>query len=548
MRRERWIGVGVFALALAVRLLHLQQVVANDPFYDQPSVDSLIYVDWAKRIAGGEWLGSEAFFLSPLYGYMLGGTYALVGPSFLWPLVLNALFGAATCAVVYALACRLFDLRVALVAAALACFYRMEIFYGGAPLVEALQTLLCAVWVWTAVRALEGPGDARGSLRFALAGAALGLSALARQNVLLFAPPFAAWAWLSLRGRESAARGALLPAAYLGALALCILPATLHNWFAAHDFVVVNSTGGIVLYTGWNPEANGVYGVPSFLPRALADDPIEQKNAYRAVAEERLGRTSLPASQVSSYWRGQARDWVAANPAAALALGFAKARLFWSAFEAWDVRSVTLARPTSWLLRLPLVEFGVLAPLALAGIALSLRRWHALVPLYLALAVHFATAVLFIALSRYRLPALPVLAVFAGVTPVALWDAVRARQTRLVAVGAAALGVAAFAVNFRVPAEDLTMAHFNLGNAYKERGQWEPAIEEYFASLEGEPGYISTWNNLALVYERSGVERELQIRTWQRVLALARAQGSGMHVERATRHLAALTGAEAPLQ
>jgi tetratricopeptide (TPR) repeat protein len=544
MKRERWVGIGVFALALAVRLLHVQQVAANDPFYDQPSVDSLIYVDWAKRIAGGEWLGSEAFFLSPLYGYVLGTLYALTGPSFLWPLVLNAVCGAATCAVVYALACRLFDFRVGVAAAALACFYRMEIFYEGAPLVEALQTLLCALWVWTAVRALETPG----ATRFALAGAALGLSVLARQNVLLFAPAFAAWAWLSLRGGESPVRRTLLPATYLAAVALCILPATSYNWVVAGDVVLVNSTGGIVLYTGWNPEANGVYVVPSIFPRALADDPIEQKNAYRAVAEQRLGRANLPASEVSSYWRGQAWEWIRANPAAAVALASEKARLFWSAFEAWDVRSVTLARPTSWLLRLPLVEFAVLAPLALAGIALSRRRWRNLVPLHLALAVHFATAVMFIALSRYRVPALPVLAVFAGVTPIALYDGLRARQVQLVAVGAGVFAAAAFAVNFRVPAEDLTMAHFNLGNAYKERGQWEPAIDEYFASLEGAPAYLSTWNNLALVYERSGVERELQIKTWQRVLDLARAQGSGMHVERATRHLAALTGGAAPSQ
>lgn len=542
MRAGRAAGLGIFALAFGFRLLHVQQVTANDPFYDQPSVDSLVYVEWAKRIAGGEWVGSEAFFLSPLYGHLLGALYWLVGPSFLWPLVLNALFGAATCALVYALACRLFDFRVGLVAAALACFYRMEIFYEGAPLVEALQTLLCAVWLWTAVRALETPGAAR----FALAGAALGLSVLARQNVLLFAPPFAAWAWLALRGRESLSRRALLPAVYLAALALCILPATLHNWFAARDFVLVNSTGGIVLYTGWNPEATGVYMVPSSFPRALADDPVEQKNAYRALAEQRLGRTDMRASEVSSYWRAQAWEWVTSNPGPAFALGLEKARLFWNAFEAWDVRSVTLARPTSWLLRLPLVEFGVLAPLALAGIALSARRWRALVPLYLALAVHFATAVLFIALSRYRVPALPVLAVFAGVTPVALIDAARARRTRLVAAGAAALALAAFAVNFRVPAEDLAMAHFNLGNAYKERGQWERAVDEYFASLETSRAYISTWNNLALVYERIGAERELQIKTWRRVLDLGRAQGSRLHVERATRHLAALTSAEDP--
>ncbi|HXZ85737.1 MAG TPA: glycosyltransferase family 39 protein [Myxococcota bacterium] len=539
MRWARATPAAVFLAALAVRLAHLQQVAAHDPFYDQPSVDSLVYVEWAKRLAAGHWLGDEAFFLSPLYGYFLGALYALAGSGPLWPLVANALFGAGTCLVTYTLACRLFDRRIGLAAAALACFYRMEIFYEGAPLVEALQTLLCALSVWGAVRALERPGAGR----FALAGALLGLAVLARQNLLLFALPFAAWAWLALRGRESARRRLLLPAAYLGALALAIAPATLANWLAARDFVLVNSTGGIVLYTGWNPEANGVYMVPSLFPRALADDPVEQKNAYRALAEARLGRSGLRASEVSSYWRGQALDWVAANPGPALALGLEKARLFWNAFEAWDVRSVTLARPSSWVLRLPLVSFAWLGPLALAGIALSARRWRTLVPLYLALAVHFGTAVLFIALSRYRVPALSVLAVFGGVTPIALFDALRERRARLAAAAGAALAAAAFAVNFRVPAEDLSMAHFNLGNVYKERGQWDAAVEEYFASLETAPAYISTWNNLALVYERSGAAPELQARVWQRVLQLARAQGSALHVERATRHLAALQAA-----
>ena len=80
MRSERWPTLAVFVAALALRLLHVQQVVAHDPFYDQPSVDSLVYSDWAKRIAAGDWLGSEPFFLSPLYGYFLGALYARVRP------------------------------------------------------------------------------------------------------------------------------------------------------------------------------------------------------------------------------------------------------------------------------------------------------------------------------------------------------------------------------------------------------------------------------------------------------------------------------------
>src|SRR5262245_13836754 len=170
MRSERWIPAAVFAAALALRLLHVQQVAANDPFYDQPSVDSLVYSEWAKRIAGGDWLGSEPFFLSPLYGYFLGALYLAFGPSFLAPLVANALFGAATCALVYAIACRLFDRRAGLVAAALFALYRMEIFYEGAALLEALQTLVTTAVAWSALRALAQPSAGR----FALGGALLG--------------------------------------------------------------------------------------------------------------------------------------------------------------------------------------------------------------------------------------------------------------------------------------------------------------------------------------------------------------------------------------
>ena len=132
---------------------------------------------------------------------------------------------------------------------------------------------------------------------------------------------------------------------------------------------------------------------------------------------------------------------------------------------------------------------------------------------------------------------MPLLAVFAGAAAVSIWDFAASRDARRLATAAALVALAAFAVNWREPGEDLSMAHYNLGNAYKEQGRFEPAIEQYMASLALDSGYLSTWNNLALVYERSGADRGLVARTWEQLLALARAQGSALHVERAERHL-----------
>ncbi|HTO71921.1 MAG TPA: glycosyltransferase family 39 protein [Myxococcota bacterium] len=541
MRRQRWIGAGVFAAALALRLLHLQQVAAHDPFYDQPSVDSLIYVEWAKRIAGGDWLGTEPFFLSPLYGYLVALVYWIAGPGPFWPLAVNAVLGAGACALVYALAARLFDGRAALLAALLAASYPLEIFYEGAPLLEALQSFLTTAVVWAAVRALEGPT----ALRFAAAGALLGLSALARQNTLLFAPLFAVWVAVSLAPWRPTRQSVAYAGAFLLAVALTLAPATLYNWAASGDLVIGNATGGLLLYDSWNPSASATYSIPAIFPRALADDPIERKGAYTALAQRALGRSPLRASEVSAYWRGEALAFVGAEPARALAIALERARLFWNRGEPWDVRSLTVSRESSWVLRLPLPGFGVIAPLALAGMVLAAPRWRRLAPLYAMVLVYFVSGVLFVALSRYRVPAVPLLAVFAGAGAVALWDAARARDFRRAALAAGLVALAAFLVNWDEPSEDLSMAYFNLGNAYKEHSQFELATDQYFKSLELAPGYISTWNNLALVYERSGVDRQLTARTWQRVLDLARAQGSSVHAER---HLHALetTAPEAP--
>jgi len=533
MWSDRACASTAFAGALTLRLLNLQQVVANDPFYSQPSVDSLVYRDWALRIAGGDWLGSEPFFLSPLYGYLLAVVYWIAGPSHFWPLALNAVLGAGACALVFLIASKLFDRRVAIIAAALAATYPMEIFYEGAALLEALQTFLSAAVVLAAVRALEVQTLAR----FATVGGLVGLSALARQDALLFAPLFAIWALIATEPRRPTRRSVALVGTFLLAVCLTIAPATLRNAYVSGDWVLVNSTGGLLLYDSWNPDAAATYTIPGIFPRALADDPLERRSAYRNLAERRLGRSPLRASEISAYWRSEALAFVREHPARALALALEKARLFWNRYEPWDVRSFTVSRRVSWVISLPLPGYGLIAPLALAGIALTASRWRRLAPLYGMIGVYFATAVLFIVLSRYRVPVVPLLSIFAAATLVLLLDYATARDVRRSARAVALVALAALAVHWRVPSENLSMAHFNLGNAYKELGRYPSAIDEYSAALALDPSYLSTWNNLALVYERSGADRALIDGTWQRLLLLARAQGSALHVERAERHL-----------
>ncbi len=158
----------------------------------------------------------------------------------------------------------------------------------------------------------------------------------------------------------------------------------------------------------------------------------------------------------------------------------------------------------------------------------------------------FATLVVFFVLSRYRVPAVPVLALFASA---GVFECVRrlrrpgARRSLVVP----AIATAAFAVfaHRAVLVEDLSIAWYNLGNRYKALGEWAKAEESYARSLRGNPGYLSTHNNLALVYEAWGRPEAARER-WQRVRAMAAERGLARYVERADRHLRALEARERP--
>src|ERR1700674_3783215 len=74
--------IGVFLVALVVRLIHVWQL-RRSPFFDILLGDAHGYDEWARRIAGGEWMGRDVFYQAPLYPYFLGVIYAGVGHSLL---------------------------------------------------------------------------------------------------------------------------------------------------------------------------------------------------------------------------------------------------------------------------------------------------------------------------------------------------------------------------------------------------------------------------------------------------------------------------------
>jgi tetratricopeptide (TPR) repeat protein len=534
--RREWAAItAIVAAALALRLWNLQQLAAQDPFFDRPSVDERMYHEWAQSIARGEGLGARALLNGPAYPCFLALVYSLFGPSLFAAKALQSALGAVDCALVFGLGRRLVGGPAALIAAAMLALYELAIFYPATLMLEGAQGTLLLAMLWLCVRAQERE---RASLWLG-AGGATGVAALARPTALLFAAALTAWA--ALRPGVAPRTRALAALAFAAGVATGVAPATWHNARAAGDFVLVSYAGGMNLYIGNNPDARGEFGVPRIVPSALADDPEEQRAVFAALAEQASGRALAP-SEVSAFWTRRALDYVREQPGAWLRLMARKLALSFNAYEPWNVRSLTLARDASAVLRLPLLGFGAVAPFAVLGLWATRGSWRRLLPLYAWLATVWLSLWIFFVLARYRMAALPVLLIFAGAGVVAAWDALRAREPRRLAAVGLALALLSLGARWPIAQENLGVAYFNLANRHRERGEPERAIEAYAESLQRAPGYLSAWNNLARSYEDLGRRDEAR-EAWRVLLSLAQAQGSALHEERARRHLEAL---EAP--
>ncbi len=525
-----WI-VAIALAAFALRFLNLLAIRENDPFFWYPSVDPLFYHQWAMRIAGGDWLGEGVFLQGPLYPYLLGALYGVTGPDLFIPRVLNALAGALAPVLVWWVARRLFDRRVALLAAAMVAVYAMFVFYGGSLLIVNLLLPLTMIVLWSTLGAAERatPGA------WLVAGLAIGMAALARPTLLLYGPFVLAWLFWVLRGRCGRARRGFL-ALWLGAgLVLAIAPSTLRNAWVAGDPVLISASGGMNFFNGNNPDATGTHTVPSLFDRSTADHPDEQNAMYRTYAEKQLGRP-LTASETSNYWLGQAVDYIRSHPADALRLMVRKFLLFFNANEVWNNRSFELTRQFSWVLGMPLLNFGVVGPLAILGLMVTARRWRELLPLYAMIGVYLGTAMLFFVLSRYRAPVVPILMIFAASALVWIFDAWPRRVGRLALAGVA-LAVLGLAIRIPIFPPNLSMAYYNLGNKYQSLGRHDEAVTQYRNSLSINGDYISAHNNLALSLEKGSHPRGEALAAWARVKAMGDRRGMARYVERATRHL-----------
>ena len=151
-------------------------------------------------------------------------------------------------------------------------------------------------------------------------------------------------------------------------------------------------------------------------------------------------------------------------------------------------------------------SFGLLAPLALVGLAVTRGGGARCFPLWGFLVAYSASVVLFFVNARFRLPVLPAVEVYAAAALVWGFDAERARRWRPLAVAVPA--VLALVALTKVPAEVIARSESNgwliLAQAHARAGELARAVELFERAVRAAPTSSIAWRDLALARRGAG--------------------------------------------
>lgn len=485
----------IFLLGLGLRLSYIYQV-SDQPLFRNLIIDLAAYDDWAQKIAAGDWLGSAPYYQDPLYPYFLAVLYSLFGRSLVLVCVLQAIISAAACLPLYGAGRIAFnDRRAGLVAAALWAAYKVDFFFVGQIEKTSTGVALSILALWLLLRFLERP---RRAVAVA-AGLCAGLLLVYRGNYLLVMPVMLAAAGLFARRRADGgprASGSALAALALGFLIVPVAT-TARNYAVSGELIVTTAQGGVNLYVGnWRGNRWGVGQDPPFARRV----PLYEQADFRAEAEQRSGK-KFTDSGLSRFWSREALREISADPGLAAARLGRKLLLIVNFHEVPDNLSYDFYRTRfSWLLKLPLPGFWLAGPLGLAGLALGLRRRRGrLLALYLGLYVF--TLVMTYIVSRYRMPLVPPLLLFAGYAVVEGAELGRRKDWKALAPALAVLVIAAGIGFPRWRQPSFAQSYEKLGNAWARERNWPEAIASYQQSLERNPREVGALTGLGLAYE-----------------------------------------------
>lgn len=403
LKKEYIIIAGVLIFAFILRLIYISQLKANDPkFLHLEGTDQGSYDSAACDIINGTF-PKQPYYYNPGYYYFLALVYLIFGHNYDIAITIQILIGIGTYLLTYLIAKELFNKNVALISLVLCILYGIFMVYEGLFLSTVLETFLLTLIIFLLIKWIYSFSYKR----FLLIGIIIGLASLVRPTILLLIPFFLLWILIELIKERK--KLIISISGILIGLIISIFPCTIRNYLCSSKFVLISSNGPINFWIGNNPDAIGTYYL----------------SPYAEVLRDKMKEEG------KELWLTDALSFIKERPYQWMRLLLKKFCLFWSSYEPPDNDVVyDRLKGYSSLLRLPFIlTFGIIAPLGIAGIFFSIRRWWKKgMLLYLIIAGYSMAVILFFVQSRFRVAIVTSLILFAGFTLYYLYNKIVERK------------------------------------------------------------------------------------------------------------------------
>ncbi|MFA5089623.1 MAG: glycosyltransferase family 39 protein [Candidatus Omnitrophota bacterium] len=373
------IVLAVFIIALLARLLvafYSPEVVVYD-------IDR--YNELALNILEGRGFtldGRPSTFHEPFYSYFLAAVYYLFGYSYTLARVIQCVIGSVICILIFFISKRLFNLKIAVISASIACLNPGFIKSVKYLMTENIFTLLFLISIFFIIKYTEK----RDLKDLIFSGVALGVATLTRSAVFLF--PF--FIVLLLLKRKpplvcSIRRNILSAIIFMLCFILPIIPWTLRNWRVYHRFIPICTKGGLAFYISYIPKDGKLYGF-------ITNDSTTEKSKLLGSELEQ-----------SNFLFKETLKFIKNNPRRILKLEVLKAAYFWSPFD-WEILGCGVYN----------FMYGFVFPFFIYGIIVAFKRFRELLPVYLPIIYSFLFALVTYGSPRFRLPVEPYIIIIAS--------------------------------------------------------------------------------------------------------------------------------------
>ena len=496
---ELWIVLGIYLLAVCVRLLYLYES-STYPTFEALSLDSVSYDRLGRQLIDGGGM-TDKFFWQPLfYPLFLAAVYFFIDASVVCVKFVQVLLGGFTCVMTYYLGKRIFGKRAGIGAAVMVSLYGPLIFFE----CEILSTGWAAFWSVALVLLFLRAIDTDNLTIYFVLGACGALSIITRPTFLPFFIAGCVWLALTLYRASRARRFLVLkPVAILAGFAVIAIPVSVQRYNLTGRFGILSASGGLNFYIGNN------------------SNPAETVIIRPGPDWEHLTRMPERHGMGLDMWKGQkffykrVRNYIITEP-----LDFAQGLLrktlqFVSSREIpRNVDIYTLRKWSPFILKSLVWKVGgfgfpsgVLLPLAAVGLFF---RWRQIPgPVILFVFLYGASIILVFVSSRYRSPMAPVACCLAAG---GLGEVIKRMHSgqgkRWIGVTACVLVIVLVAtVGGPFEAEEVIYEaeiYYCLGYYARQAEEFSQAIDHYEMCLRLNPNIFAAHNNLAVILSKRG--------------------------------------------